>query len=163
MPLLALATEALGGKRVLFEEFGYASSEKGDISEFQTLYRNDGTLQNQYFADDEAGGRYYREVLEKLARCGALGAFGWMFCDYHPSLWNKPPFDTCVHERFFGLTRYDGTVKPSGEAMRAFAERVATGDLPKRDIAPLTLDADAWYQDSRESFALLFREKSGKI
>ncbi len=162
VPLLCLATEALGGKRVLFEEFGYASSEKGDVSEFQTVRRSKGEVL-QYFADDQAGGKYYREVLEKLACCGALGAFGWMFCDYHPSLWDKPPFDTHVHERFFGLTRYDRTVKPSGEAMRAFAERVAAGDIPQRDIAPLTLNPDEWYQDASGNFERLFRERTGTL
>ena len=80
---------------------------------------------------------FYREVLEKLARCGSLGAFGWMFSDYHPVLWDKPPYDSHKHERFFGLTRYDGTVKPSGVAMRDFAARVAAGDLPERSVGPL--------------------------
>jgi endo-1,4-beta-mannosidase len=104
VPLASLVTEALGGKRVLFEEFGYASSEHGDVSEHKTVRRG-AQESSQYFADDEAGGRYYRDVLEKLARCGSLGAFGWMFSDYVPSLWDKPPYDTHEHERFFGLTR----------------------------------------------------------
>src|SRR5437667_5317350 len=112
VPLACLVTESLGGKRVLLEEFGYASSEKGDVSEHKLVQR--GAIERrQFFADDSAGGRYYQEVLDKLARCGALGAFGWMFSDYDPVLWDKPPFDTHEHERFFGLTRYDGTVKPS--------------------------------------------------
>jgi len=144
VPLACLVTEALGGKRVLLEEFGYASSEKGDISEYKVIRR--GALESrQYFADDASGAQYYQEVLEKLARCGALGAFSWMFSDYNPVLWEKPPFDTHEHERFFGLTRYDGTVKPSGEAMRAFSEHMATGGLPARTIAPLELDPNEWY------------------
>jgi len=69
----------------------------------------------QYFADDRAGGRYYADVLTKLVRCGARGAFAWMFSDYDPALWSQPPFDRLPHERWFGLTRDDGTVKPSGE------------------------------------------------
>ena len=51
---------------------------------------------------------------------------------------------TQEHERFFGLTRLDGTVKPSGEAMRALAGRAAVGDLPPRTVGPLTLDAEEW-------------------
>ncbi len=160
VPLACLVTEALGGKRVLFEEFGYASSEKGDISEHKVVRR--GPVESrQYFADDASGGRYYREVLEKLVRCGALGAFAWMFSDYDPVLWGKPPFDTHEHERFFGVTRYDSTVKPSGEAMRALSERIATGGLPPRTIAPLELDPDQWYQAPTANFDRLFQQWRG--
>lgn len=158
VPLACLVTEALGGKPVLFEEFGYASSEHGDTSEYIISQRGFAGETEQYFADDAAGGRYYHEVLEKLARCGALGACAWMFSDYAPELWDKPPFDTHVHERFFGLTRADGTVKPSGQAMRAFAERVAAGDQPRRTVAAPLLDAAEWYQDPTGSFDRLFQQ-----
>jgi endo-1,4-beta-mannosidase len=162
VPLACLVTEALGGKRVLFEEFGYASSEKGDISEHKVVRR--GALESrQYFADDASGAQYYQEVLEKLARCGALGAFSWMFSDYDPVLWEKPPFDTHEHERFFGLTRYDGTVKPSGEAMRAFSEHVATGSLPARTIAPLELDPNEWYLAPSVNFDHLWKRGQANL
>jgi len=162
VPLASLVTEALGGKPVLFEEFGYASSEHGDISEFKPVQRSIGDRM-QYFADDEAGGKYYADVLLKLAQCGALGAFAWMFSDYDPSLWEKPPFDTHVHERFFGLTRHDGTVKPSGKAMQAFAERIAAGDQPERTVAPLKLNVDDWYLDPAGHFDQLFRKWKGTL
>jgi endo-1,4-beta-mannosidase len=157
VPLSCLVMEALGGKRVLFEEFGYASSENGDISEFRTVHQ--GTQEYlRYFADDICGGLYYQEVLEKLARCRALGAFAWIFSDYDPILWNKPPFDTHRHERFFGLTRYDGTVKPSGEAMRAFARRIAAQGVPPHTVKPLTLTVDEWYRDPAGNFYKLFQQ-----
>ncbi|HLI69109.1 MAG TPA: beta-galactosidase [Ktedonobacteraceae bacterium] len=157
VPLACLVTEGLGGKRVLLEEFGYASSEKGDISEHKMVRRGPAESR-QFFADDASGGRYYREVLDKLAQCGSLGALGWMFSDYDPCLWSKPPFDTHEHERFFGLTRYDGTVKPSGEAMRAFSERVALGNVPARTVDPLRLDPTEWYRAPGEHFDRLFQE-----
>ena len=151
VPVACLVTEALGHKPVLFEEFGYASSEHGDVSLFKPMRR--GPIQGrQYFADDAAGGRYYQEVLHKLAACGAMGAFAWMFSDYDPAIWDKPPLDTHEHERFFGLTRFDGAVKPSGEAMRQFSERVAANDLPLRSIAPLELDPATWYADPSTNF-----------
>jgi hypothetical protein len=162
VPVASLVTEGLGGRPVLFEEFGYASSERGDVSEHRTVRR--GTREGrQFFADDTSGGRYYAEVLEKLARCGALGAFGWDFSDYDPALWDKPPFDTHIHERFFGLTRHDGSVKPSGEAMRRFGERIDEGELPARSVGPLHLDVDAWYQDPAGNFERLFNELRGAI
>ncbi len=162
VPLACLVTEALGGKHVLFEEFGYASSEHGDVSEHRMVRRGSGE-RRQYFADDASGGRFYQEVLAKLVRCGALGAFGWMFSDYDPVLWDKPPFDTHVHERFFGLTRYDGSVKPSGVAMRSLAEQVVEKGVPGRTVGPLKLDANVWYRDPGGSFDRLFGEWRGRI
>lgn len=161
VPLASLVTEALGGKPVLFEEFGYASSERGDISEHRLVRRGSREVQ-QYFADDASGGRYYREVLGKLIACGAMGAFGWMFSDYAPSLWDKPPFDTHIHERFFGLTRANGQVKPSGIAMRETAEAVS-GGAPPRLVAPLQLDPDQWYRDAGGNFDRLFQAHRGRI
>ncbi len=162
IPLASLVTEALGGKRVLLEEFGYASSEKGDVSEHRIVKRatHEG---RQYFAADDPGGVFYRDTLTKLARCGSLGAFAWMFSDYDPSLWSLPPFDSNEHERFFGLTRYDGTVKPSGRAMSEMAAQVRENGLPARTVEPPELDADAWYRDPRTSFESLFRRMQGTI
>ena len=77
--------------------------------------------------------------------------------------WDKPPFDTHIHERFFGLTRYDGTVKPSGEAIHSFAEQIATQGVPPRTVGPLKLDADAWYRDPSSNFDRLFLEWRGRI
>lgn len=54
-------------------------------------------------------------------------------------------------------------VKPAGEAMRAFAERIAAGELPQRDIAPLKLDPNTWYQDPAGNFERLFHEWSRKL
>ncbi len=162
VPLACLVTEALGRKRVLFEEFGYASSPGGDVSEHHTVRR--GPRESlQYFADDAAGGRYYAEVLEKLARCGALGAGAWMYSDYDPALFTKPPFDTHEHERFFGLTRADGSVKPSGEAMRTFSQRIAAGERFPRTVAPLQLDPDAYYLDPSGAFDRLFAQYNGRL
>lgn len=162
VPLACLVTEALGGKRVLFEEFGYASSEKGDVSEHRRVRRGAHEM-SQYFADDEAGGRYYDEVLRKLVRCGALGGFGWMFSDYDPALWSRPPYDTHEHERFFGLTRYDGSVKPAGEAMRTLKNDIAANGLPPRSVGPLALAPEAWYLDPSGAFDRLFHDYRGKI
>jgi endo-1,4-beta-mannosidase len=162
VPVACLACEALGGKPVLLEEFGYASSPIGEASEWRVV-RQGSREKRQYLADDASGGRYYAEVLEKLARCGARGAFAWMFSDYDPALWGRPPFDSLVHERWFGLTRADGTVKPSGEAMRAYAQRVAAGALPARTAGPLALDAEAWYADPGGNFERLWREWKARL
>ncbi len=163
VPLASLAVEALSGRPVLFQEFGYASSEHGDRSEYRIMGQGTPKEFRQYFADDRAGGIYYQEVLEKLLRCGSTGAIAWMFSDYDPSIWHLPPFNTHEHERFFGLTRADGTVKPSGMAMRAVAERLANEPRPPRTVPPLTLNANEWYAHPHGQFDRLFQAWRGKL
>ncbi len=163
VPLACLAVEALNGRPVLFQEFGYASSELGDHNEYWQVGQGTNHSFRQYVADDQAGARYYKEVIDKLIRCGALGAFAWMFSDYDPSLWHLPPFDTHAHERFFGLTRADGTLKPSGEVMCQISEWLASNPLPERTIAPLTLDAHDWYDRPEGNFDALFRAWRGRL
>jgi len=46
----------------------------------------------------------------------------WCYADYIPALWNKPPCDEARHERFFGLVRPDGSLKPHAEVIRRFAQ-----------------------------------------
>lgn len=164
VPLACLVAEGLSGCPVHCQEFGYTSSPDGQVSAYRTLDLGDKTLPlRQYFADDHAGATYYQEVLEKLLGCGALGAFAWCFSDYDQRLWHLPPFNTHEHERFFGLTRADGSVKPSGEVMRAFARRLATTSLSTRTIPPLTLDAQAWYTQPEGRFDQLFQIWRGRL
>ncbi|MBI2849164.1 MAG: cellulase family glycosylhydrolase [Chloroflexi bacterium] len=118
VPFLCRLAQRLGGKPVLCEEFGLWTVEDGIRSAFPKG------------ATEEQGALYYREVLEKLHRIGVLGALAWCFSDYDQSLWNKPPLDTCVHERFFGLTRRDTSLKPAARVFREFAARRLTVTTP---------------------------------
>jgi endo-1,4-beta-mannosidase len=151
IPVAALATAALGGKLVLLEEFGYASARPGARAE-TIMAGAPGHERPQYLASDDDGGRFYTAVLERLARAGALGAFAWVFSDYAPEIWDRPPLDTHIHERCFGLTRADGTVKPSGEAMRAFAARAAAGEPPAGAFTLPRLDPEEWYRNPAAHF-----------
>jgi hypothetical protein len=62
--------------------------------------------------------QYLRDALELLRDHGFAGAMARCFSDYDPSLWSKPPFDRRVHERFFGLFRWDGSPKPAANVMQ---------------------------------------------
>lgn len=162
IPAAALATAALGGKSVLLGEFGYASARPGAHAE-TVLAGPPGHERAQYLANDDDGGRFYTAVLERLARAGALGAFAWVFSDYAPETWDRPPLNTHIHERFFGLTRADGSVKPSGEAMRAFAARAAAGEPPSGAITPPRLDPEEWYRDPAANFRALLTRYRGLL
>lgn len=64
---------------------------------------------------------YCREVLDRLHRRGALGAFWWNWADYVPALAQTPPFDRAPHELSFGIIRADGNDKPVALALKEFA------------------------------------------
>ncbi len=109
LPFLGEITRWLGGKPVLFEEFGVSSqivAEKPYPGEQENLIT-----------------AYYEQALELLRLSGMIGAFVWCYGDYHPDLWNKPPLKDNPHERHFGLFRYDGSPKPAVSVIRAFACR----------------------------------------
>jgi endo-1,4-beta-mannosidase len=64
---------------------------------------------------------YARKVLDRLQRCGALGAFFWCWSDY--------PGDAA--ENSYGILRADGSEKPVAHALAAFAaERRPLAERP---------------------------------
>jgi endo-1,4-beta-mannosidase len=141
LPFLGLVTRWLGGKQVLFEEFG-APSRPG-----LTPYPEGEGCRTPLWPEDSVTS-YYRQALDLLCRAGMTGAMAWCCSDYHPSLWDRPPLRENPHERHFGLFRHDGTAKPAVWAWREFANRMATGEGPEVDP-----DAGAWLRgEDRERF-----------
>ena len=119
-PYCCALTAALCGKPVLMEEFGACTAPPGEAStniEWEAL----GKERKQFMASEEDLAEYYRLVLPRLQASGATGAVLWCFADYAEELWNRPPCDTAQHERFFGLVRPDGSLKPHAEAIKEFA------------------------------------------
>ncbi|MEZ4516553.1 MAG: hypothetical protein R3C44_06845 [Chloroflexota bacterium] len=84
-------------------------------------------------ASEEGLAEYIEAVLPRLVEVGATGAVIWCFADYVPELWDRPPCDEAKHERFFGLVRPDGSLKPHAEAIKRFA---ATHPRYKRRNTP---------------------------
>jgi endo-1,4-beta-mannosidase len=74
------------------------------------------------------------------------GAVLWCYADYVPELWSRPPCDQSRHERFFGLVRPDGSLKPHAEVIRRF---VATQPRvrPAQRAVSLDVSPDSYYQD----------------
>ena len=77
---------------------------------------------------------------------GALGAFAWCFPDSDRSLWDRPPCDFQWHERFFGLVRADGTIKPMGRAVQQFAKSKPTIQAPEKTVT-LPVSPDEFYKN----------------
>jgi endo-1,4-beta-mannosidase len=105
-------------------------------------------------------------VLPRLVRVGSLGAFVWCFSDYEPRLWDRPPCDFQVHERFFGLLRPDGSQKPTADVIRAFARTAPVVQPPERPVellaAGVLAPADAYYRDPLRQMAELY-ERFGRL
>lgn len=115
LPFLCILTESIGGKPIIVEEFG-APTLSGD---------SEKTIKDSqvYLATEDEQAWYFKETLQKIHNAGSIGALVWCFADYHKSLWRKPPLDKKPHERFFGVTRSNGTLKPAARVLKEFASK----------------------------------------
>ena len=164
VPFSCALTSALSGKGrpTLMQEFGLCTAPPG--SPGQTITDDFlGTPISQYLASEEEAAKYYDEVLERLAKTGAAGAYAWCYADYDPRLFDRPPFTTAVRERTFGLVRADGSEKPVTDVFRHFRKRRDAGALGRADSRagseiPQVLDvtADEYYRAPSAHFERLY-------
>ena len=143
VPYLCALTSALCGKPTLAEEFGGCTVGQGEPAAVWE-WTGFGRARTQYMANEEAFAAYIGEVLPKLVQVGALGAVLWCFADYAPQLWNQPPCDEAIHERFFGLVRPDGSLKPHAEVLRQFAATQPQVQPAQRTVV-LDVSPEAYY------------------
>jgi endo-1,4-beta-mannosidase len=120
VPYTCALTSALCGKPVLMEEFGGCTAPPGRGS-FMWRWLANRVPRMQFMAGEEAMAEYLAGVLPRLVLVGATGALLWCFADYAAELWDKPPLDLARHERFFGLVRPDGSLKPHAQVLKDFA------------------------------------------
>ena len=144
VPFTCGLTAALAGRPVLYEEFGVNTQWPDGPSRWTDLPMWDGTKRRSFFASEDDAAEYYAGVLPRLHRMGALGAFCWCFPDYDPSLWGKPPCDFQHYERFFGLWRPNGSLKPMGKAVGEFIKTRPTVRAAERQVV-LPVSADEFY------------------
>jgi endo-1,4-beta-mannosidase len=136
VPFATALTSALCGKPTLMEEFGGCTALPGEPS-YVKEWISYGQPRTQFMASEEDLATYLETVLPKLVEVGSTGAMVWCFADYAEALWDRPPCLESWHERYFGLVRPDGSVKPHAEVMKRFAETNPTGQPAKRTV---TLD-----------------------
>lgn len=155
VPFLCALTTALCGKPTLMEEFGGCTNSPSQPSAVWewTAY---GEPRSQFMASEEALADYIAAVLPRLVQVGAMGALIWCFADYAPELWDQPPCAESVHERFFGLVRPDGTVKPHARAMQQFAATRPTVQPATRAVT-LDVSPDDYYRDAFAHAARLYK------
>ena len=70
-----------------------------------------------------------------------VGGFWKTYGDYHPSIWDWPPLDKRVSERFCGLIRSDGSPKRAASVFETRLEEPKENevfgewlDLPEEDF-----------------------------
>jgi endo-1,4-beta-mannosidase len=80
----------------------------------------------------------------------------WCFADYASDLWDKPPCDQFLHERFFGLVRPDGTLKPHAEVIRRFAQTQPTVNPQPARTVTLDITPDEFYEAPAHHTARLY-------
>ncbi len=154
VPFAVALTAALSGRPVVMEEFGACTAPPGQATttwEWQAL----GQRWSQVMLSEEALAEHLAEVLPRLVEVGAAAALLWCFADYHEDLWHRPPCDTKLHERHFGLLRPDGSLKPHAEVVRRFTAAAPVISAPSPRAA-MVVDPDAFYADPASSSAALF-------
>ena len=147
VPFTCALTAALGGKPVLMEEFGGCTAQPGEPSHVIKWTETTGREREQFMASEEDFAEYIGMVLPKLQHSGATGAMLWCYADYVPALWDLPPCQNAQHERFFGLVRPDGSLKPHAKVIQEFA-KTNPQVQPIPDYAKLTVDPDDFYANS---------------
>jgi endo-1,4-beta-mannosidase len=161
VPFTCALTAALSGKPVLMEEFGGCTAPPGRES-FDWEWIGYGQESKQFMASEESLAEYYAEVLPKLIDVGVIGALAWCFADYHPDLWDRPPCSESWHERYFGLVRPDGSLKPHAKTLSDFA---ATNPMqkPATKVINLPYTSSEYYDNTLEKLLTLYQQWVGAI
>lgn len=148
VPYTCAVTNALCRKPVLMQEFGGCTALRGENSQ-TWAWTSYGKPREQFMASEEALAEYVAATLRNLHTIGVTGALLWCFADYVPELWNRPPCFESRHERFFGLVRPDGSLKPHALEIQKFAAtQPRVQEIPA--WAKLQMDADAYYQNPQQ-------------
>jgi len=85
------------------------------------------------------------------------GALVWCFADYVPELWDRPPCSESRHERFFGLVRSDGSLKPQAKVLQKFAATKPTVKPAAKKVS-LPISADDYYRDPEGHLRQLYQQ-----
>jgi endo-1,4-beta-mannosidase len=144
VPFTCALVTALCGKPTLMEEWGGCTAPPGEPSQVWN-WTSYGKLRDQFMASEDDFATYVETVLPKLVEVGATGAMLWCYADYIPELWDKPPCYESRHERFFGLVRPDGSLKPHAKVIRRFAQNKPVAQENPTYSVSLGITPDEYY------------------
>lgn len=158
VPFFCQLMQSMSGKPVLFNEFGNPTCPPGTVSPHDreplpgepvpdAKTRPANAAPYACLTEDEMA-TYCTQVLDRLQRRGALGAFWWNWADYAKELANTPPFDRAHHEMSFGMIRSDGSFKPVALALKRFAEEARPVMPPPEPI----VREKEWYANMNKAY-----------
>lgn len=162
VPFTCAITAALAGKPVLMEEFGGCTALPGEASYMMKWTETNGRDREQFMASEEDFAEFLSLTIPKLQHSGATGAMLWCYADYIPELWNVPPCQNAIHERFFGLVRPDGSLKPHAKVIQEFAKTKPMVQ-PIPEYAKITINADEFYKEPLGNLVDLYAEYLRKM
>jgi endo-1,4-beta-mannosidase len=160
VPYTCALTTALCGKPTLMEEFGGCTAQPGEES-YVWSWTAYGSPRDQFMASEDDFAAYIAAVLPRLVEVGATGAMLWCYADYIEELWDKPPCSESRHERFFGLVRPDGTLKPHAQVIKDFAATRPTIQ-PAQKTVELDITPDEYYSDPYHHYQRLYQTYIGQ-
>ena len=157
VPFTCAVTAALSGKPVLMEEFGGCTAQPGEPSHTMKWTETTGREREQFMAGEEDFAEFLSLTIPKLQDSGATGAMLWCYADYVPELWDLPPCQNAQHERWFGLVRPDGSLKPHAKVIQEFAKsKPQVNPIPA--YAKLEIDADEYYKEPLGHLVDLYKQ-----
>ena len=97
---------------------------------------------------------FFERSLDLLKEYGVKGVMARSFADYDSSLWDRPPLDERVAERFCGLFRRDGSAKPAARLIREYPRERAPREISWdwADIRP-----EEYWKDPRKHLPRFYR------
>lgn len=157
VPFTCAVTAALSGKPVLMEEFGGCTAQPGEPSHIMKWTETTGREREQFMAGEEDFAEFLSLTIPKLQDSGATGAMLWCYADYVPELWDMPPCQNAQHERWFGLVRPDGSLKPHAKVIQEFA-KTKPQVKPIPAYAKFEIDADEYYKEPLGHLVDLYKQ-----
>jgi endo-1,4-beta-mannosidase len=149
-PFLGCIVGWLGNLPVFVQDFGVATEPVFPKADSRDFKRGADLV----LVSEEDAAQITAEVLTRLRRFKMMGGVWKSYGDYHPSIWDWPPLDKRVSERFCGLVRSDGSPKLAASVLdsrptepkenEVFVEWI---DLPEED----------YYRDPRQQLGRLYR------
>ncbi len=159
VPFATALTAALSGKPTMMEEFGACTAPPGsDTTTWE--WREPSGVSRQIMLSESVLADHLEVVLPRLVEVGSRGALVWCFADYDQQLWDRPPCDTKLHERHFGLVRPDGSMKPHAKVLADFIAARPRISTPS-SRARMAVDGDAFYADPSAALPGLYQAFKG--
>jgi hypothetical protein len=137
---LGSVTAWLGKGPVMIQEFGLATKTALPVPRGFIWDSNS----EQLLVSEEDAALFAEDALLHLRRSQFMGAFWRSFGDYHPSIWEWPPLDKHINERFSGLVRYDGLPKV---AASVFTSEPKSYEKERISWEWLDISKEEYYQD----------------